>query len=120
MSLNFYLIPLRAFLCIFFSVFLSSCASIRSVSLTSIPAQRSGEIRAEATKMIFLGFNFNNDFVDNIAEQLKNQCQGGQVRGILTKDETIVYFLFFLYQYRVTATGYCSKMKSNVASQESI
>lgn len=93
---------------------LASCASINSVSLTSIPATRTNVIRSEAKRMVFLGFNFNNDFIDAMTDDLKNQCPNGQVRGLLTKDETVMYFLFFLYEYRVTATGYCVK-KPNVA-----
>jgi hypothetical protein len=88
---------------------LSGCASINSVSLTSIPATRSNVVRSEAKRMVFLGFNFNNDFIDTMADDLKNQCPNGQVRGLLTKDETVMYFLFFLYEYRVSATGYCVK-----------
>lgn len=93
---------------------LGGCASINSVSLTSIPSNRTNIVRTQAKRTIFLGFNFDNDFVDTMADNLKNQCPGGQVRGLLTKDETIYYFLFFLYEYRVTATGYCVK-KGSVA-----
>lgn len=96
-------------------LFTFGCASVNSVSLTSIPATRTNVVRAQAKKTVFMGFNFDNDFVDSVADDLKNQCPGGQVRGILTKDETIFYFLFFVYEYRVTATGYCIK-KGSVAA----
>jgi len=86
---------------------LTACTSLSTVSLTAIPAQRSKPVKAEASKTIFLGFNFDNDFVDQMESQLKNQCPNGQVSGILTKDEVVDYFLFIVWQHRVTATGYC-------------
>ncbi len=84
---------------------LSSCASVNSVSLTPIPADRSRQVSAEVSKTIFLAFSFDNDFVDPLVQQLKDQCPKGVVSGILTKDETISYIL--VYTKRVTATGYC-------------
>jgi hypothetical protein len=90
-----------------FSFLQMHCASVNSVSLTSIPAERTREIRAEASRVIILGFNFNNDYVDQVVEDLKRQCKGGQVKGILTKDQTIDYFLFFVYKRQVTSQGYC-------------
>ncbi len=94
---------------------LPGCASVQSVSLTSIPAKKGSEVRAEASRLIILGLNFNNDFIDDMADDLKSQCKGGQIRGILTKDEAINYFLFLVYSRRVTATGYCLMSKGDVA-----
>ena len=87
----------------------SGCASVNSVSLTSIPAKKGKEIHAERSKTIFLAFNFDNDYVDEMTEDLKRQCPNGQVKGILTKDETIMYFLFIVYKRKVVATGYCQQ-----------
>ncbi len=84
---------------------LSSCASVNSVSLTPIPADRSRQVSAQVSKTIFLAFSFDNDFVDPLVQKLKDQCPKGVVSGILTKDETISYIL--VYTKRVTATGYC-------------
>lgn len=84
----------------------TGCASVNSVSLTPIPAKRSQMVRAEVSKTIFLAFNFDNDFVDPLVEDLKRQCPNGVVSGILTKDETIAYVLVF--KKRVTATGFCN------------
>lgn len=84
----------------------TGCALINSVSLTPIPAQRTNVVRAEVSKMIFLGFNFDNDFIDPLVTELKQKCPNGVVSGILTKDETISYLL--LFKKRVVATGYCS------------
>ncbi len=92
---------------------MSACASINSVSVTAIPAKKGTPIKAEGSRVIFLGFNFDNDFVDRMTDDLKTQCPDGQVKGILTKDETILYFLFIVYKRRVTATGYCQK--NNIA-----
>ena len=88
---------------------LGGCANLRTVSLTTIPAQRNNVVKAEASKIIFLGFNFDNDFVDDMEAQLKRQCQNGLVTGILTKEELVDYFLFIVYSHRVNATGYCVK-----------
>lgn len=85
---------------------LSACASINSVSLTPIPANRSKEVRAEVSKTIFLAFSFDNDFINPLVDNLKSQCPNGVVSGILTKDEVISYI--FVFTHRVIATGYCN------------
>lgn len=90
--------------------FLAGCASVNSVSLTPIPRQRSNRVQAEVTKTIFLAFNFDNDYVDGLVEDLKRQCPNGVVSGILTKDETISYILVF--KKRVVATGFCNSAQA--------
>lgn len=85
---------------------LGGCASINSVSLTPIPAARSNAVRAQVEKTIILGFNFDNDFINPLVQDLKRQCPNGVVSGILTKDEIISYV--FVYTHRVVATGYCT------------
>jgi len=100
MSLKIYLTSL---LCLF----LSACASLNSVSLTPIPAERKTQVKTEKSKVIFLGFNFDNDFVNDAIDDLKQQCPHGKVTGLLTKDETILYFSFFVWKKQITATGYC-------------
>lgn len=95
------------FLLLSLTVLLSGCASLNSVSLTPIPAGRTTPVKVEKSKFIFLGFNFDNDFVNAAEEDLKRQCPNGKVTGLLTKDETINYFLFIFYSKRITATGYC-------------
>ncbi len=84
---------------------LVSCAHVNSVSLTPIPANRSKPVRAEVSKLIILGFNFDNDYIDPLVSDLKAQCANGVISGLLTKDETINYFLAF--KKHVVATGYC-------------
>lgn len=90
-----------------FLLSLASCAQLRSVSTTTIPPQRGEKVQAEGYRFIFLLLNFNNRFVDNMAQDLANQCPGGRVEGILTKDEVLTYFPLIAHAYRVTATGYC-------------
>lgn len=86
---------------------LGACASVNSVSLTPIPVQRNNVVRAQVEKTVILGFNFDNDFINPLVEDLKRKCPGGVVSGILTKDETISYVL--VYNHRVSATGFCSR-----------
>lgn len=85
---------------------LTGCASINSVSLTPLPTQRGNIVTASVSKTVFLGFNFDNDYVDPLVTELKQKCPGGFVSGILTKDEVIAYVLVFTRH--ITATGYCS------------
>ena len=91
--------------CLAGSVLLAGCASVNSLSLTPIPAKRDQMVEAQAEKFIILGFNFDNDYVNGLAEDLKKKCPGGIVTGILTKDEVIHYV--FAHTRKVTATGYC-------------
>ena len=88
---------------------LSGCASLNSVSLTPVPANRSNEVSSETERWIFLGFNFDNDYADQAAKNLARKCPGGKISGILTKDEIYAYFLFFVMKKRVVATGYCDR-----------
>ena len=97
------------FLSIFSMLLLSACTSLHTVSLTSIPAQRSNKVTAEVSKTIILGFNFDNDFVDDLENQLKNKCPNGIISGILTKDEIVDYFIMFVWKHHVVATGYCNR-----------
>ena len=86
---------------------LSSCASINSVSLTSIPPQAGHIVTSERSKLIILGLSFDNDYINGMVDDLKSKCPGGQIKGILTKDETYDYFLFLVFSRKVTATGHC-------------
>ena len=76
---------------------LCACASLNSVSVSPIPPNRDRIVTAQASRFIFLGFNFDNDYVDQVSKELANRCAGGKISGILTKDETVLYFLFFLF-----------------------
>ncbi len=89
--------------------FMMSCVHLNSVSLTQIPDSRNQEIEAESERLIILGFNFDNDYADRMMEKLSSQCKGGHVKGILTKDEAINYFLWLIHKRRIVARGYCVK-----------
>ena len=95
----------------------SGCASLNSVSLTSVPAHRTHPVKTERSKWIVLGLNFDNDFVDDAVEDLKRQCPNGRVTGILTKDEVIAYVLF--WKRSVTATGYCLARSAGQSAKSS-
>ncbi len=86
---------------------MSGCVHLASVSTSSIPADRGQQVEASVSRFIFMGFNFDNDYVDGLAEDLASQCPGGRVRGVLTKHESVTYFLLFAHSVRVTATGFC-------------
>lgn len=94
------------------AMILSGCVSLRSVSLTPIPSKKTKKVSSETSRFIFFHFNFNNDYVDEMVNSLKKKCRNGIIKGILTKDELIMYFPLILHKRRVTASGYCLKNKS--------
>ncbi len=83
------------------------CVHMRSLSTTSIPEERSQPIEAQAYRFLFLGMNFDNNYVNAMGKDLAQQCPKGRVEGILTKQENIVYFPLFAHAVRVTASGFC-------------
>ena len=89
----------------------TGCTYLESVSLTNIPEERSKVVTATREKGIIFYFNFDTDFTDELSADLRSQCEGGVVSGILTKFENICYVpLFCFYSvYRVTAKGYCNR-----------
>ena len=88
---------------------LSSCAYLRSASQTSIPKRRGKEITAESYKFIFLLLNFDNSFADEAREKLIKKCPNGNIKGILTKSEDIVYFPLIAHAKQVTVKGFCDE-----------
>jgi len=94
-----------AALAVMFSVM--GCTHMRSVSTTSIPAQRDTPVKAEAYRFLFFMVNVSNKYVDTLPTQLAKQCPNGRVEGVLTKQENITYFPLIAHGVRVTATGYC-------------
>jgi hypothetical protein len=97
----------KLFVSIAICLSLSACVSLNSVSLTQIPAERGNSITATSNSWNLLGIAFSNDFIDVAIMDLKRQCVGGKVEGILTKHQTTAYFLVF--KREVIATGYCRK-----------
>ena len=95
----------------FMTVMITGCTYLESVSLTNIPEERSKVVTATREKGIIFYFNFDTDFADELSADLRSQCEGGVVSGILTKFENICYVPVFCFYsvYRVTATGYCNR-----------
>ncbi|MCS6839085.1 MAG: hypothetical protein NZ480_09640 [Bdellovibrionaceae bacterium] len=87
------------------TLFLMRCASVNNVSVTSIPAKRDNSFKVSVSRVVFLWFNFDNDYIDDLYEKIKNACPGMKATGILTKDEVYAYLVVF--KRVVTATGYC-------------
>ena len=96
---------LRGFMLTCLGFTLTQCVSLRSISVTQIPKERSKIVTAEVKKFVFLAFNFDNDYVDAVTEELRSQCQGGTVTGILTKHSRTEYFI--AHHEIVSAQGYC-------------
>ena len=92
----------------FMTVMITGCTYLESVSLTNIPEERSKVVTATREKGIFFYFNFDTDFADELSADLRSQCEGGVVSGILTKFENICYVSVFCFYSvnRLTATGY--------------
>ncbi len=82
---------------------------MRSISTTSIPIERDDTVETDAYRFLFLFINFNNDYVDQMTQDLAKQCPDGRVEGILTKQEDIMYFPLLAHAVRVSATGFCVK-----------
>ena len=78
-----------------------------AVSTTSIPADRRQPVEATGYRFLFLLINFDNNYVDELTQDLANQCKDGRVEGILTKKEDIMYIPLFAHAVQVSATGYC-------------
>lgn len=85
-----------------------SCVSLRSVSLTAVPAGRDSVVQAKESEFMVFGIATNNDFVDDVARTLGRQCQGGRIQGILTKHYQTIYVYWVLEKRTVEARGYCS------------
>ena len=90
-------------------LFFSGCTHLLSVSTSSIPKNRDRKVNVTVERFIFMAFNFNNNYVNDLAEQLAQKCPDGKVKGILTKHEKVGYFL--AHTVRVSAEGYCVKHK---------
>jgi hypothetical protein len=89
------------------AVCLVGCVHMSAVSTTSIPADRRKPVEATGYRFLFLLINFDNNYVDELTQDLANQCKNGRVEGILTKQEDIMYFPLFAHAVQVSATGYC-------------
>jgi hypothetical protein len=95
---------------------LVSCASLRSVSLTSIPKERENKVTASVSKWVILGINFDNDYVEGLTSKLRSDCKG-KVTGILTTYQATSYL--FVSKHEITAAGFCGNQGSKSAARAS-
>lgn len=84
---------------------LTGCASLGSVSVTQVPADRSRPISAESHDWTVFGLAGDNDYADEVPRQLLAQCPRGKVTGVLTKSESKLWV--FVARRRVTAQAFC-------------
>ncbi len=102
---------------------LVGCASLKSVSLTSIPKKRKTKVTASVSKWVLLGINFDNDYVEGLTSKLRSDCSG-KVTGILTTYQATSYL--FVSKHEITAAGFCvnqengSSARAGVDSSEDI
>lgn len=98
---------MKSFLYCIASGMLVSCVGLKTVSITNIPQTREQPVNAKVSKFIFLGLNFDNDFVDDLKDKLAAQCTNGTISGILTKHDSTSYLI--AHTVTVYATGYCTR-----------
>lgn len=92
----------------------TGCASLQSVSVTNIPRERGRPVEASADNPAFLGLHFDNDFADELPDELRKQCPDGKVTGIYAKYESTWYVL--VQNRSVTVHGYCVKGEEVLAA----
>lgn len=89
------------------SLLLLDCADLKSFTIAPVPpaSMRKKEVKAKATKFVFLAFSFSNHFTEELKENLLEQCPQGRIEGISTKFETYSYLL--ASTLIIEARGYC-------------
>ena len=85
------------------------CTHLHSLSVTTIPDDRSRPVEATGERIVVLGINPNNDYADEVVSDLAQQCPDGRVSGVMTRYERALVVPIFAYAHRVRATGYCLK-----------
>jgi len=103
---------MKSILGLFAALLLVGCTSLQTMSLTQVPAERNEPISASKEEILFLGIATNNDFADDLTEELRGMCANGKIQGILTKYEHTLYFIFL--KRKITASGYCVREQSEV------
>lgn len=85
----------------------AACTTVHSAYLSNLsaPAQRAAPIEAEASKSVFLGLNFSNDYVFEARDKLYAQCPQGTVTGVLSTYESTSYVIVTTHEVRVR--GFC-------------
>ena len=98
----------KAILFSLFTLSLSGCVGLNTVSMTQVPAERDNKITTNSSSWNFIGINFSNVFVDEAIENLKSQCPTGKIEGVYTKHQTTGYVLVF--KREVIVSAYCNKV----------
>lgn len=83
------------------------CTHMRSLSVTTIPQDRSQPVEAVADRVIFFGINASNEYVDVLVDRLAEQCPKGKVSGLLTRTERSLVFPLVAHKVSVRAQGFC-------------
>lgn len=82
------------------------CSQLQSVSVTPVPMESGTEIETVVeSPLIVLGIRGDHNYVDDVVKDLKKQCSGGRIQGILTTHEVISWP--FVSKHRITASGRC-------------
>lgn len=90
-----------------FGLSMVGCTHMRSLSVTTIPQDRSQPVEAVADRVIFFGINYSNDYVEILVERLAEQCPKGKVSGLLTRTEKSLVFPLVAHRISVRAQGFC-------------
>ena len=90
-----------------FALSMVGCTHLRSMSVTTIPADRSQPVEAVVERVIFFGINADNDYVEVLLQQLAEQCPKGKVSGLLTRTERSLVVPLIAHAITVRAQGYC-------------
>jgi hypothetical protein len=89
------------------------CASLKSVSSTRVPKNRTLPIKAEGFTWAIFGFHFSNSFVDEAITDLQSKCTKGKISGVYTKYSTRSYLFWTTRTINVEA--YCLKANTRRA-----
>ena len=92
---------------IFIVVLLSGCASLQSVSISTLESANGRAIEGMAEDFLFLGLTGNNKIATEAAGDLYSKCPNGTVSGILTSYEKRVYVFFVKRTVRLR--GFCNE-----------
>ncbi len=95
---------MRLFLFGFLFVFLSSCTTIQSISVSSFQPSNEAMVKASDKERSFFGL-----FVPTleVSRKLREQCPNGSINGVQTT--LTVQNAIIVQTYEITAIGYCTK-----------
>ena len=94
---------LRPLIAALLLTFGAACTTVHSAYLSNLGHPEAGArpIEAEASKSVFLGLNFSNDYVFEARTRLYDQCPDGAVTGVLSTYESTNYLLVVTHEVRV-------------------